>query len=141
MCTFIGTSIIGVGAYRGGIGIGVLRAVVVYILSLVSVFVVAYIIDFLAGKFGARKNLDNAMKVSACAPTATWVAGVFNIIPALAFLGILGVYSLYLLSTGIAALMKPAADRAVSYTIAVIVSAIIVLIVIFGITAMLFGVM
>ena len=66
---------------------------------------------------------------------------MFNIIPALAFLGILGVYSLYLLSTGIAALMKPAADRAVSYTIAVIVSAIIVLIVIFGITAMLFGVM
>ena len=51
------------------------------------------------------------MKVSACAPTATWVAGVFNIIPALAFLGILGVYSLYPLYTGIAALMKPAGGQ------------------------------
>ena len=116
---------------------GLLRAVVVYVLSLVGVFVVAYIIDSLAGTFGARKNPDNAMKVSAYAPTAAWVAGVFNIIPAL---GILGLYSLYLLYMGIAALMKPAADKAVIYTIAVIVCAIIVWIAIFGITAMLFGV-
>jgi hypothetical protein len=141
VCTFIGTSIIGIGGFRVGIGFGILRAVVVYALSLAGVFVVAYIIDFLAGTFGARKNLDNAMKVSAYAPTAAWVAGVFNIIPALSFLGILGLYSLYLLYTGIAALIKPAADKVLIYTIAVIICAIIVWLVIFGVTAMLFGVM
>ncbi|MGB9040969.1 MAG: Yip1 family protein [Pseudolabrys sp.] len=139
VCTFIGTSIIGFGAYRVGIGLGLIRAVVVYALSLAGVFVVAYIIDYLAGTFGARKNLDNAMRVSAYAPTAAWIAGVFNIIPALAFLGILGLYSLYLLHTGIAALMKPPADKAVVYTIAVIVCAIIVWVIIFGVVAMLFG--
>ncbi|MGC1826745.1 MAG: Yip1 family protein, partial [Pseudolabrys sp.] len=139
VCTFIGTSIIGFGAYRVGIGLGLIRAVVVYALSLAGVFVVAYIIDYLAGTFGARKSPDNAMRVSAYAPTAAWVAGVFNIIPALAFLGILGLYSLYLLHTGIAALMKPPADKAVVYTIAVIVCAIIVWVIIFGIAAMLFG--
>ena len=80
------------------------------------------------------------MRVSAYAPTAACVAGVFNTIPALAFLGILGLYSLYLLHTGIVALMKPAPDMAVLYTIAVIVCAIIVWIVIFGIAALLFGV-
>jgi Yip1 domain len=140
VCTFIGTSIIGYGSYRIGIGLGLVRAVVVYALSLAGVFVVAYIIDFLAGTFGAQKNPENAMRVSAYAPTAAWVAGVFNIIPALAFLGILGLYSLYLLHTGIVALIKPAPDKAVIYTIAVIVCAIIVWIVIFGITALLFGV-
>ncbi|MGA9560178.1 MAG: Yip1 family protein [Pseudolabrys sp.] len=139
VCTFIGTSIIGFGAYRVGIGLGLIRAVVVYALSLAGVFVVAYIIDYLAGTFGARKSPDNALRVSAYAPTAAWVAGVFNIIPALAFLGILGLYSLYLLHTGIAALMKPPADKAVVYTIAVIVCAIIVWVIIFGIAAMLFG--
>ena len=76
ICTFIGTSIIGFGPYRLGIGIGLVRAVVVYVLTLVGVFVVGYIIDFLAGTFGARKNLENAMKVSAYAPTAAWLAGV-----------------------------------------------------------------
>jgi hypothetical protein len=139
VCTFIGTSIIGFGGFRVGLGLGLVRAIVVYVLSLVGVFVVAYIIDFLAGTFGARKSLDNAMRVSAYAPTAAWVAGVFNIIPALAFLGILGLYSLYLLYTGIIALMRPEPDKALIYTIAVIVCAIIVWIVIFGITALLFG--
>jgi hypothetical protein len=139
ICTFIGTSIIGFGAFRVGLGLGLLRAVVVYVLSLIGVFVVAYIINFLAGTFGAQKNLDNAMRVSAYSPTAAWLAGVFNLIPALAFLGILGLYSLYLLYTGIAQLMRPAADKALVYTIAVIVCAIIVWIIIFSIPALLFG--
>ena len=86
ICTFIGTSIIGIGGERIGIGLGLFRAVVVYVLTLIGFFVVGYIIDFLAGTFGARKNLASAMKVSAYAPTAAWLAGVFNILPALSFL-------------------------------------------------------
>jgi hypothetical protein len=140
VAAFIGTSIIGVGPFRIGIVSGILHAVVVYVLSLISVFVVAYIIDFLAGTFGARKNLDNAMKVSAYAPTAAWVAGIFSIIPALSFLGILGLYSLYLLYTGVTALMKPPADKAIIYTIAVIVCVIVLWTIVFAIPAMLFGV-
>ena len=111
ICTFIGTSIIGIGGARIGIGLGLFRAVVVYVLTLIGFFVVGYIIDFLAGTFGARKNLASAMKVSAYAPTAAWLAGVFNILPALSFLSILGLYSLYLLYTGIGALMKPASRQ------------------------------
>jgi hypothetical protein len=140
VCAFIGLSIVGYGPIRLGIVSGILHAVVVYVLSLISVFVVAYVIDFLAGTFGARKNLDNAMKISAYAPTAAWVAGVFKIIPALAFLGILGLYSLYLLYTGIVALMKPAADKALIYTIAVIVCVVVIWTIVFAIPAALFGV-
>ncbi|HET9717487.1 MAG TPA: Yip1 family protein [Pseudolabrys sp.] len=139
VCAFIGTSIIGFGPYRVGIVTGLLHAIVVYVLTLVGVFVVAYVIDFLAGTFSARKNLENAMRVSAYAPTAAWVAGVFNIIPVLSFLSILGLYSLYLLHTGLVALMQPAPDKAVIYTIAVIVCVIIVWIIIFAIPAALFG--
>ncbi len=140
VCAFIGLSIVGYGPFRLGIVSGILHAVVVYILSLISVFVLAYVIDFLAGTFGARKNLDNAMKVSAYAPTAAWLAGVFKVIPALSILGILGLYSLYLLYTGIAILMKPAADKALIYTIVVIVCVIVIWTVIFAIPAALFGV-
>ena len=70
ICTFIGTSIIGIGGERVGIGFGLFRAIVVYVLTLIGFFVVGYIIDFLAGTFGARKDLQSAMKVSAYAPTA-----------------------------------------------------------------------
>ena len=61
ICTFIGTSIIGIGGQRIGIGLGLFRAVVVYVLTLIGFFLVGYIIDFLAGTFGARKNLASAM--------------------------------------------------------------------------------
>ena len=44
VCTFIGTTIIGFGPYRIGIVGGLLRAIVVYILTLAGVFVVAYVI-------------------------------------------------------------------------------------------------
>jgi Yip1 domain len=140
VCSFIGTSIIGFGPFRLGIVSGLLHAVVVYVLTLVGVFVVAYVIDFLAGYFDGQKNLDNAMKVSAYAPTAAWIAGVFNIIPALAILGILGLYSLYLLHTGIAALMKPPAAKALIYTIAVVVCVFVVYLIIFSIVGALFGI-
>ena len=134
VCTFIGTSLIGMGGYRIGIGLGLARAIAVYVLSLIGVFVVAYIIDFLAGTFGARKSPDNAMRVSAYSPTAAWVAGVFNIIPAPSFLGILGLYSLYLLYTGITGLMKPPGTRRWSTR-----SPSIVWVIIFAVVALLFG--
>ena len=139
VCSFIGTSIIGFGPMRLGLFTGLLHAVVVYVLTLVGVFVAAYVIDFLAGYFDGQKNLDNAMKVSAYAPTAAWVVGVFNLIPALSILAILGLYSLYLLHTGIAALMKPPESKALVYTIAVVVCVVVIWFVIFGVVAGFFG--
>jgi hypothetical protein len=140
VCSFIGTTIIGYGPVRLGLVFGLLHAVVVYVLTLVGVFVVAYVIDYLAGTFDGQKNLNNAMKVSAYAPTAAWVCGIFNLIPALSILGILGLYSLYLLYTGIAALMKPPESKAIIYTIAVIVCMFVVYLVVFGIIGALFGI-
>src|SRR4029450_11183738 len=67
VCTFVGTSIIGYGGYRIGIGLGLVRAAVVYALSLAGVFVVAYIIDFLAGTFGAQKPRQRHESVGLCA--------------------------------------------------------------------------
>jgi hypothetical protein len=139
VCSFIGSTLFGMDGYRVGIGVGLASAIVLYVLSLIGVFILAYIIDFLAGTFGARKSPDNAMRISAYTPTAAWVAGVFNIIPALSFLGILGLYSFYLLHTGIAGLMRPPAEKTLLYTIAAIVCAIIVWFVIFGIVRLLFG--
>ncbi len=140
VCAFIGSVIIGYGPVHIGIVSGLVYAVVTYVLGLVGVFVMAYVIDFLAGTFGAQKNLDNAMKVSAYAPTAAWICGVFSLIPALSFLGLLGLYSLYLLHTGIAALMRPPEAKAVIYTIAVIVCIFVVYIVVFGLIGALFGI-
>ena len=139
VCAFIGTSLLGFGPIHIGILGGLIYAVVTYVLTLVGVFVMAYIIDVLAGMFGAQRNFDNAMRVSAYAPTAAWVVGIFNLIPFLGILGILGLYSLYLLHTGIAALMRPPADKAVLYTVAAVVCVIVLWVVIVSLPVMIFG--
>lgn len=130
VCTFIGTSIIGFGPIRMSIGSGIWHAIVSYVLALAGVYVMAYVIDYLAGSFGAQRSMDNAMKVSAYSPTAAWLAGVFGLVPMLSILSLLGLYSIYLLHTGIAELMKPPANKAVVYTVVVIVVMIVIWLVI-----------
>lgn len=127
--SFIGASIIGMGPFRVGIVSGLLHAVVIYALTLASVFIVAYVIDGLAGVFGGQKNIGNAMRISAYAPTAAWLAGIFNMIPALSLLSLLGLYSFYLLHTGIVALMQP--RQAVGYTVTVVICVMVIQAIIF----------
>jgi Yip1 domain len=139
ICTFIGLVIFGIGPIHVGIGIALGHAIISYVLGLIGVFVLGYVIDYLAGVFDGQKNLGSAMKVAAYAPTAAWVAGVFHLVPALGFLSILGLYSLYLLHTGIAALMRPPESKALIYTIVVIVVVLVVWLVLFGIVGAIFG--
>ncbi len=121
VCWFIRVTTIGYGPVRESFVIGLINAVTSYVLALISVVVFAYIINFLAGFFGGTKSIANAMKVASYALTAIWVAGVFGLIPYLSFLAMLaGFYSLYLLHTGLAALMKPTPERAVIYTFVVV---------------------
>ena len=120
VCSFIGGTLIGYGPFRIGIFSGLIHAIVVYVLTLAGVFVIAYIVDYLADMFGGRKNFDNALKVSAYAATPGFLVGIFDLIPFLGIFKLLGLYGLYLLYTGILALMKPAADKAIIYTVAVI---------------------
>jgi hypothetical protein len=139
VCAFIGTAVIGFGPIRIGILAGLIYAVVVYAFTVIGVFVMAYIIDFLAGVFGARRDFNNAMRISAYAPTAAWVVGIFNLIPILSFLTILGLYSFYLLHTGIAALMRPPADKAILYTVAAVLCVIVLWTIIISVPALIFG--
>jgi hypothetical protein len=81
----------------------------------------ALVIDGLAPTFGGVKNFPNALKVAAYSSTAAWLAGIFQLIPPLSILGIVGLYSIYLLWLGLPVLMKSPPDRATGYTAAVVV--------------------
>lgn len=109
----------------------IVAAVVSYLLTLAMVYVLALVIDALAPSFGGQKNPVQAFKVSAYSGTAGWLAGVFQLIPALAFLGLVGLYSLYLMYRGLPMLMKVPEDKALGYT-ALTVLAMIVLFIIIG---------
>ena len=93
LASIIGMSIVGislpfVGTFRIPITTSVVFAVVSYILSLVGVYVIAFIIDALAPTFSGEKNMNQALKVAAYSYTPGWIVGIFTIIPALSILGI-----------------------------------------------------
>jgi Yip1 domain len=127
---FIGGSLVGftvptVGTFRVGIGAGILSAILAYVLAFVVSYVVALIADGLAPTFGGQKNFESAMKLTVYSYTPGWLAGIFAIIPSLAFLGILGLYALYLFWTGAPVLMKVPRERAAGYTAAVVICAVL----------------
>ncbi len=139
VCGFIGTSIIGVAGYRTPFIAGVLSAILGYLISLAGVFIVAFVIDGLAPLFGGARNLLNAMKLAAYAPTAAWLAGVFMALPVLAIFAALGLYSLYLVYLGLPILMRAPHEKALGYFLAVMVGVIIVWAIILFLPGRLFG--
>jgi hypothetical protein len=107
--------------YRVPLGSAIMSAIVTYVLTLVGVYLLSLIIDAFAPTFGGTKSPIQALKVAAYSSTAGWVAGIFAIMPGLRTLTILGLYSIYLLYLGLPALMKAPKDRAVAYTVLVVV--------------------
>jgi hypothetical protein len=133
---FIGTSIIGTSTFIAGvirmpIMWGAMIAIYSVIMAVVSVFVLSLIIDALAPSFGGEKNSQQALKVAVYSYTPAWVAGLFNIIPMLGVLALLGaLYALFLLYLGLPRLMKAPEDKAVGYTVVVVICALVLWVII-----------
>ena len=129
ICGFIGLSVLGYNVLGVAIKIpmstGLTAAIIGYGLALLSVYILALIIDALAPSFGGQKSQMQALKVSAYSATAAWVAGVGRLMPALGIIGILGLYSLYLLYVGLPVLMKSPKEKALGYTVVVIICMIV----------------
>jgi hypothetical protein len=105
-------------------------AVTQYIMSLITVFVLALIIDALAPTFGGTQNRTQAFKTAAYANTAGWLAGALMILPQLAPLAaLLSLYGLYLLYLGLPLLMRAPAEKALAYTVVTIIAAIVLFII------------
>jgi len=131
VCGFIGGSIVGVtlpvvGTVRVGIVAGLAAAIVRYLLTFVIVYVVALITDALAPTFDAQKDQPNSLKLAVYSMTPYWLAGVFLLIPGLAWLAILGLYGFYLFWIGLEPLMRAPKEKALVYTAAVVVCTIVI---------------
>jgi hypothetical protein len=120
LCTLIGSLVFGYGiggfTYRPSFFGALATAILQYAMQLGGVYVFALIIDALAPRFGGQKDAVSAFKLAAYSLTASWLAGIFYLLPVLHVLALLGLYSLYLLYTGVPVLMRVAADRALVFT-------------------------
>jgi hypothetical protein len=122
LASIIGMSLVGLQAPTGEIirvpfGAAFAYAVISYALSLLAIYFIARWIDSLAPRFAGVTNLDQALKLTAYAATAGWLASIFALIPTFGFLAALGLYGIYLLYRGLPVMMKSPRENIARYTI------------------------
>ena len=138
---FIGGSVIGTALLgRVSVVMGLALAVFTFVMAIVSVFLLGLIINALAPSFGGEKNGTQALKVAVYSYTPAWVAGVLNILPLLGVLAVLGaLYGLYLMYLGLPVLMKSPQDKALGYTVVVVICAIVIQLCIAAVSTVIIG--
>ena len=130
--SLIGTSLGFMGTYRMPLVTGLTFAVFSFVMAIVGCFIVALIINALAPTFGGTKDSAQALKVAVYSYTPAWIAGVLHILPVLGSLLVFlaALYGLYLLYLGLPRLMKCPPDKAIGYTVVVVVCAIVLMVVV-----------
>ncbi len=122
VATIIGNQLFsGAMTFGQSIAIGIIG----FVIALVGVYVLGLIASKIAPSFGGEDDLTQGLKLVGYAYTAAWIAGVVNLVPALAMLSIIGgLYSLYLLYAGASVMMSIPRERSAGYTVVVILVAI-----------------
>jgi Yip1-like protein len=146
VCGLIGGSLIGRtlpfvgGTYRVPLMSGIVLAVFTFAMAIAGVFILSLIINALAPTFGGEQNSLQAMKVAVYSYTPAWIAGALQILPMLSLLAVIGaLYGLYLLYLGLPRLMKCPQEKAVGYTVIVVVCAIVITMVVGAIGGIIAG--
>jgi Yip1 domain len=122
----IGAGVPNVGTVRVPVFSGLLGVVFGYAFAFVAVYLLAVIINLLAGRYGATKSFAAALKLAVYSTTPVWVAGLFLLLPGLRFLTVLGLYGCYLLWLGLPVLMKSPPEQSTRYAAMVIAAALFI---------------
>ncbi|MCC5977397.1 MAG: YIP1 family protein [Salinarimonas sp.] len=123
--SLVGIELPGMGVIRMEPGQAFVSGAFQYAMQLATVYVMALVLAWLAPRFGGSGERAAAFKVVAYAFTPTWLAGVFNLFPALSFLTLLGLYAVYLIYTGLPAVMNIPQRRALMATALLILIGIV----------------
>lgn len=129
VCGLIGGQVFGYGAfgfsYRPSLMTSLSMAVTSFVLSLVSLFLLMLIVDWLAPKFDGTPGRAKAFKLVAYSMTAGALAGVFGLVPSLAWLGLAGLYSFYLFYVGATPMMAVPPAKVLPFTIITVLCGIV----------------
>jgi len=98
-----------------------------YVISLVITFIIALIVDNLAPSFGGTKDFVASLKVTAYSYTAAWLAGIFHLLGFLGGIAILiaSIYAWYTFFLGAPILKRCAPDRAIQFTLIIVLCGVV----------------
>lgn len=127
-CSVAGALMFGFNIANVGVRMSVpgllMGAVVGYVVTLASVWLLALFVDLTAPAFGGQRGRTEAMNLIGYGATASWVGGLAEIYPSLGIpVGILaGLYSLYVIWLGVPKLMRIPDDQRLTAFAAVLIA-------------------
>jgi hypothetical protein len=130
---FLRMSVLGIslpfaGTIRTPFVSGLVATLVGFAIGLLALYLFALLVNALAPTFGGQRDMRQAVKVAAYTMTPVWIGSVLGLLPLLASVLRLaaGIYAIYLLYLGLPILMRGPREKAVGYTISLIICGILV---------------
>ncbi len=130
VCGFIGVSVFGASAHglsvRVPMFLGATGAALNVVLTLLGVFALGLIINRLAPLLRSTPDQIQAHKLAVYSATPLFIAGMFTIHPALAWLSLMWLYALVLVFMGLPRVMRTPEEREIGFFLAIVAIAIVV---------------
>lgn len=98
-----------------------------YILAAAALLLAGWLVSVIAQYFSSRAELAPALKLVVYSMTPIWLTSLFTVIPKMAGLSILGLYSAYLVYAGIPVIMETPPEKHAAFAAAVIALGIFIL--------------
>lgn len=98
-----------------------------YVMSLIITFIIALVVDNLAPSFGGTKDFVASLKLTAYSYTAAWLAGIFHLLGHFGGIAILlaSIYAWYTFFLGAPILKRCTSDKAVQFTIVIVLCGVV----------------
>ncbi len=132
IASFIGGQLFGINIFfstvRPGLISGLTSAVVSVVIGVISLFITAWIADFLAPKFKGVSDRTAAFKLVAYSLTPAWIAAILGLFMSASIavvIGLISLYGIYLFYKGATLLMKVPQDQVPIYMVALAVVSIV----------------
>ena len=131
----IGVSVPFAGSVRMPMASSLSAALMGFVFAIIGVFVMALIVNAWAPFFSGRATSREALKVAAYTSVPGWIGSFFGLLPVLGVLiGLVAaIYCIYVLYLGLPLVMRAPKERATGYTVAVILTGMLLGIVLGGV--------
>jgi len=100
-------------------------SLVAYLLNLAGLALAAFMLNFTMRYFQVEGSWEAAAKLAVYSATAYLLSGIFNLVPALRFLSILGLYGIYTIYIGIPVMLKVPQEKTLSFILTVAIILIV----------------
>ena len=125
----------GGGAMALGFGAIAAMAVVGYVLSLVTLFVMSFLVNAVSPSFNGKSDIVQSTKLMTYASTPTWVAGLVGWIPIMGVLISFAAiaYAVYLIYLGLQPVLGVPKEKVAGFTVVIVLLYVVLSVIISGI--------